>query len=155
MIDTYVYPFVKATVKIYDSMLAVSVKPGKPVIKKHPYPTCDVSGAIGLTGDVQGTVSLNFSNDLALQTVSGMLGVKIENINVDVSDGIGELINIIAGNAKQGMENCTLATSLPNVIIGENHILSSKSSVPTHIVPFESSIGSFFMEISLKTSDLP
>ena len=69
----------------------------------------------------------------------------------ELTDGVGELANIVAGNAKQGLQKYKLSISLPNVVVGKNHMLRSPSGLPSIVVPFVSSIGSFAMEVSLKT----
>jgi chemotaxis protein CheX len=68
-----------------------------------------------------------------------------------VSDAIGEIANIIAGNAKQHLTQFNLSISLPKVIMGKDHTIASQRGVPTIVVPFESPLGNFAMEVSLKT----
>ena len=69
----------------------------------------------------------------------------------EMVDGIGEIVNIIAGNAKQHLTNFNLSISLPNVIIGKKHTLAGQSGSPTIVVPFSGDHGKFAMEVSLKT----
>jgi chemotaxis protein CheX len=71
----------------------------------------------------------------------------------EVTDGIGELVNIVAGNAKQYLTQFNLSISLPKVVVGRNHSVASMSGVPTIVVPIISSLGEFAMEISLKTPE--
>jgi chemotaxis protein CheX len=80
-----------------------------------------------------------------------MLKAPIKETDPDLPDGIGEIANIIAGNAKKGLSRFNLSISLPNVIIGSDHTLSGVEGVPTILVPFSSGSGDFIMEISLKS----
>lgn len=149
----YVNPFIKATIETFKTMLHMEPRPGKPCLKKEPTPAYDVSGIIGLSGDAQGSIALSFPKVVALKTISILVGSQIKVVGPELSDGIGELANIIAGSAKQHLTGMKLVISLPNVIIGRNHTISVQKDIPTLLVPFETAIGSFGMEVSLKTNN--
>ena len=148
---SYVNPFISATVNVFKTMLSTEISPGKPQLKSFPHPTYDISGIIGLSGNAQGSIAISFPKILALKVVSKMLGTEIKVVGPELTDGIGELANIIAGNAKQGLTQYQLSISLPNVIIGKNHTIASQSGIPTIVVPFVSPLGEFAMEVSLRT----
>jgi chemotaxis protein CheX len=147
----YVNPFITSTIATFKTMLHVEVKPGKPRLKKEGEPIHDVSGIIGLSGSAQGAISISFPKTIALKAVSAMLGSEIKIIGPELTDGIGELVNIIAGNAKQYLTQFKLNISLPNVIVGRNHSITPPSDTPSIVVPFTGAIGEFAMEVSLKT----
>jgi chemotaxis protein CheX len=147
----YVNPFITATIHMFDTMLKMHVVPGKAILKQEPYPSFDVSGIIGLSGSAQGAIVISFPKVMALKVVSALLCTELKVVGPEMTDGIGELANIIAGNAKQNLKGLSLSISLPNVIVGKDHIVASQSATPTIIVPFTSSMGSFAMEVSLKT----
>ncbi|MGD9201662.1 MAG: chemotaxis protein CheX [Chitinispirillia bacterium] len=151
---TYINPFIASTISTFKTMLNTDVKPGKISLKKGDFPLFDVSGVIGLSGEATGAISISFPKLVALKVVSTMLGISIKIIGPDVTDGIGEIANIIAGNAKQDLTQFKINISLPNVIIGQNHYISKPSDAPGIIVPFDSSLGNFAMEITLKTKTI-
>lgn len=144
-------PFITSTLLTFKTMLSDDIKPGAPGVKKEPAPSNDISGIIGLSGEAQGFIALSFPKIVALKVVSKMLGAEIKVVGSELTDGIGELANIVAGNAKQGLTQYNLSISLPNVIIGKDHVIASPSNTPTLLVPFTSSFGNFTMEIALKT----
>jgi chemotaxis protein CheX len=148
----YINPFISSTVETFKTMMKIDVVPGKPFLKKSGEPTHDVSGIIGLSGNAQGAISLSFPKITALKSVSAMLGSEIKIMGPEITDGIGEIVNIIAGYAKQGLTKYNLTISLPNVIVGKDHSVSTPSGTPSIVVPFASSIGEFSMEVSLKTT---
>jgi len=148
---SYINPFITATTHAFKTMMNTEVHQGSPQLKKMPFPMYDVSGVIGLSGDAQGSVSLSFPMNVATKVVSKMLGTPIIENSDDMIDGIGELTNIVAGNAKGGLTQFKLSISLPNVIIGKDHIITEQRGCPTILLPFSSSLGAFAMEISLKT----
>ncbi len=149
---SYVNPFIKATVLTFKTMINLDVVPVTPKIKEGNDMTYDVSGIIGLSGEAQGSIAISFPKLAALKIVSAILGIKIKIIGEDVTDGIGELANIVAGNAKQDLTKYKLTISLPNVIVGKNHYVKFHSCTKTIIVPFKCTLGDFAMEVSLKTN---
>jgi len=146
----YANPFIVSTIETFKKMLNIEGKTGKIALKNNVNYTYDVSGVIGLSGEAQGSICLSFPKEVALKAVSALLGMEIKEMGPDISDGIGELVNIVAGNAKQYLTKYNLSISLPKVIIG-NHSVASTKDVPTLVVPFISSLGEFAIEIALKT----
>jgi chemotaxis protein CheX len=147
----YVNPFISSTIETFTKMMKTDVVPQKPVLKQNPEPMYDISGVIGLSGNAQGSISLSFPKVVALKAVSAMVGSEIKIIGPELTDGIGEIVNIIAGNAKQNLTQYSLTISLPNMIVGKDHKLIAPSGTSTIVVPFTSAIGGFAMEVSLKT----
>ena len=148
---SFVNPFINSTIETCKTMLNLDVEPQKPRLKQDEALEHDISAVIGLSGNARGTIALSFTKIMALKSVSAMLGMEIKVVGEDVSDGVGELVNIIAGHAKQNLTNYELSISLPNVIIGNGHRIQSISGVPTIVVPFSCEYGEFTMEITLKT----
>ncbi len=148
---SYINPFIIATQSCFTTMMSTDVHPGAPSLKSHPYPSYDISSVIGLSGDAQGSISLSFPKGDAENFVKLMLGNPPTLNEEELSDGIGEIVNIIAGNAKQHLTKFNLSISLPNVIIGKKHTLAGQSGSPTIVVPFSGDHGKFTMEVSLKT----
>jgi len=148
---SYVNPFITSTIDTFKTMLNIDVKPDAPVMKKEPLPTYDISGIIGLSGDAQGSIAISFPKLMALKVISALLGSELKVVGPELTDGIGEIANIIAGSAKQHLKDFNLSISLPNVVVGKSHMLACQKGVPTLVVPFTCSMGNFSMEVSLKT----
>ena len=96
----FINPFIESTFAVFKAMLNLEPKKDKLYIKENSNPTYDVSGIIGLVGDVSGSVVISFPEDLVLLMVENFVGEKKETVDDDVVDAVGELVNIIAGNAK-------------------------------------------------------
>ncbi|MDR2578466.1 MAG: chemotaxis protein CheX [Chitinispirillales bacterium] len=150
---SYVNPFVMSTIETLKKMLNVEGKAGKLALKDSLQHSYDVTGVIGLTGEAAGSICLSFPQDVAFRVVSALLGMEVSMMGDEVTDGIGELVNIVAGNAKQYLTKYNLSISLPKVVVGRNHSVASMSGIPTIVVPILSSLGEFAMEISLKTPE--
>ena len=118
-----VNPFISATVETFKTMLALDLETGVPALKQEATHTYDVSGVIGLSGEAQGVISLSFPKIMALKVVSKLLGMEIKVVGPDLTDGIGELANIVAGYAKQGLTDYNL--SIPDYRKVKNKLLKS------------------------------
>lgn len=149
----YINPFVVSTIETFHKMLNTEAKPGRVVLKNDAVHSYDVSGIIGLSGEAQGSICMSFPKAMALKIVSQLVGTDIKIIGAEVADCIGEVANIIAGNAKQHLAQFNLSISLPKVVMGKDHHIASQRGVPTIVVPFESALGDFAMEVSLKTPE--
>ncbi|MDG5813480.1 chemotaxis protein CheX [Chitinispirillales bacterium ANBcel5] len=148
---SYINPFIMSTIETFKKMLNSDIEPGKVALKNSTVYSYDISGIIGLSGEAQGSICLSFPKIVALKVITALLGVEVKIIGEEVTDGIGELANIVAGNAKKHLTQYDLSISLPKVVIGKDHKVASQRGVPTLMVPFKSSLGEFAMEISLKT----
>lgn len=149
---SYINPFIISTIETFQKMLKTEAKPGQVQLKNETTYTYDVSGVIGLSGEAQGSICLSFPKLIALKVVSALVGSEIKIVGPEVADAIGEIANIIAGNAKQHLTQFNLSISLPKVIMGKDHKIASQRGVPTIVVPFDCSLGNFAMEVSLKTA---
>jgi chemotaxis protein CheX len=148
---SYVNPFLKATNETFKMMIGIDVQMGKPIIKETSEHSYDVSGVIGLSGEAQGTIALSFSKAASLKVISKMLGMELKIVGAELTDGIGEIANIVAGYAKQYLTEYKVSISLPNVVIGKSHKLAAPSGVSTIVVPYTCELGEFAVEIALKT----
>ena len=81
-------------------MTGLSPVPGKPYVKKTDKAQGDVSAIVGITGCKSGAVALSFSQSCAIALVKGMLGDAIEDIIADTRDAVGEITNMISGQAR-------------------------------------------------------
>ena len=72
---------------------------GKPAIKHSPVASYDISGIIGMSGDVAGLVVISFPVATAEKVVSALTGTPMTASHADFSDAIGELVNMVSGGA--------------------------------------------------------
>lgn len=146
----YVNPFLHASVNLFREFLGLRVSPGDPYVMGEKDGLKDVSALIGLAGETSGAVVLSFEEGTALKVVSRLEGRNRQFLDAQVLDGVGELVNIIAGNAKKDLEEFRIQISLPGVITGSNHRIKWPSGVPVICIPFESELGSFTVNVSLQ-----
>ena len=143
----FINPFISAVSMTFETMASISVKRLSPVLKKNPQTLHPISGIIGLSGSVVGTVILTMSEPVAIKAASVMLMDELHEINEDVLDAVGELTNIVAGSAKNQLEEFKLSLSLPNVISGSNAEVRFPDESQPITIPFETDFGPLAIEV--------
>ena len=143
----FINPFIIAVSKTLETMVGCKVTREPPQIKKDKSALYPVSGIIGLSGVIVGTVVLTMSEALALKSASAMLMEEYTDFNNDVFDAVGELTNVIAGNAKAQLEEYKLSLSLPNVIFGRDAELRFPERCQPISIPFQTDFGPMAIEI--------
>lgn len=141
-------PFIKATQDILVTMAGMRASAGTPFVKKTKAVKGDVSAIIGVTGDRTGTIAVSFTRSCALALVKGMLGEDIQDILQDTQDAVGEVSNMISGQARASLADMglTLQGSTPTVIMGEGHLIRHISANPIVAIPFSTRHGEFTVE---------
>lgn len=143
--------FVKATTCILSTMACLEATPGKPFVKKDQKALGDVSAIIGVTGPKNGTISVSFSRDSATALVHGMLGDAVEDLDQDIQDAVGEVANMISGQARASIAEggLMLQGSTPSVVSGKDHLIVHMTKAPVMAIPFSSPGGGFIVEFCL------
>ena len=134
----YIKPFVAATQTVFKTMLNMEPRMGKPILKDSGVTSGDVTGIMGLTGDKLGSVCVSFGERGAVLVYNALMGDDHDTISPEVIDAIGELTNIIAGQARKEFEKAgiNLKAAIPNVVVGRGVDLHFISKVPIVSLPF-------------------
>jgi len=109
-----------AAVEVFEMMAGMHLKP-------NPSPTDEPQGAhtamVGLAGALCGMVTIRCTKATSASLASAMLGGDAASNPSTVSDALGELCNMVAGNFKAKVsslaDHCML--SVPTVITGEDY----------------------------------
>ena len=128
----------------------MNVEGGKPHVLTDPQNLMEVSGIIGLAGETVGAVVLSFSRETAIAMISRMEKTTYTALGGEVIDGVGELVNIIAGNAKKDLMDFRIEISLPGVVTGTAYQIHWPEGIPVVSIPFTSEIGPFSLNVSLR-----
>ncbi len=150
----YINPFIEATVNTFATMCSTEVTRDRISLKGEGSEMYGITGIIGLSGEASGSVVLNLPAQAAINVVSSFVGEAYDDINADVVDGVGELINIIAGDSKNRLseKGYTFNLSLPKIVVGRNYVTSQSRSTPCIVLSFLSELGKFTIEVSLTKS---
>ena len=145
----YINPFITAIENIFDTMIGIPLLMGKPAVKSGREPAFEISSIIGLTGDVKGCVVINLSESTAIRLASALLGDELSELNEDCTDAIGEIANMIAGNAKTDFPSGNTSISVPSVVTGK-HKVTYPSGLPIITIPCETDEGKLLVDIALE-----
>ncbi|MCE2967339.1 MAG: chemotaxis protein CheX [Phycisphaerales bacterium] len=151
MDPAFITPFIASIQNVFTTMMQLPVTIGDPRIKAEPATTFDVSGIIGMSGDVVGSVVLSFPISTAQRLVALFTGTEMKHDNPDFADAIGELTNMISGNAKgmfAGKKKVTI--SCPSVIVGQNHTVQRPRDIPCIVIPCSTDCGDLVIEIAIQ-----
>ncbi|MGC4034283.1 MAG: chemotaxis protein CheX [Tepidisphaeraceae bacterium] len=144
-----IMPFVNSTIRVFTTMVKIKPEIVAPVLKEDAKTTYDVSGVIGFSGEIIGTVVLSFQMEAAQKLVSALVGMDIDPETPDFIDAVGELANMIAGSAKNDL-GMKASIAVPTVIIGKNHMVGRLSGVPCVVIPCRTPVGDFAVEVNIK-----
>jgi chemotaxis protein CheX len=151
----YVNPVISATRTCFQTMLGCTPRRIGLMFKDGSVQKHEISAVIGISGQAAGTIVLSLSKSAALQVYERMLENVESEITPDVRDAVGELTNMIAGQAKAQLAQFELSVSIPNVVSGENHVVHFPSNVRPILIPFESEIGPFAIEVGFANLTQP
>lgn len=148
----YINPFLASTLNLFQTTFSVEPTAGKPYVLKdllkHRW---EISGVMVLTGSAIGVVAIRLTRLLSNKLLerSGLkYSTQDERENL-VKDLVGELVNIIAGNASNRLEDYDIKISVPFVVQGENHTVSWPDRSPIVCIPFTTPFGPFEVNISM------
>jgi chemotaxis protein CheX len=144
-------PFIAATVNAMEMMAMVKPVRKKVFLKTDNVLIGDISGIMGLSGQVSGSIIVSFGKGAACKLVGNMLGTSYEEINDDVKDGIQEIVNLVAGQAKTMLADTEyhFQVSIPTCVIGANHQVNHKKGIPCVVAEFELDGDPFTVEVSI------
>jgi len=149
----FLNPFIKATQMTLEMQANTPLQAGKPfVIKAEDSFQIEVAGVINLTSDqFNGAISICFPKKVFLKIYSNMLGEEHSEINDEIYDAAGELLNIIFGQAKAELNDkkgYTILKAIPTVLYGEKLKVHHTGRNPAIAIPFTTDAGVFRLEIS-------
>ena len=147
-------PFLSAAVNVLTTMANITPQPGKPFLKTKDTAMGDVSAIIGITGEAQGSMALTFTESCILKLASSLMGEDYTELNDEVKDSVGELTNMICGDARRRLSETgiILQAGIPTIVAGKSHSITHIADGPRLAVPFQTKWGSFIIEIAFNKS---
>lgn len=149
-------PFIDATVKAFNVQCGITAKHGKPFYKKDAKDySFDVAGIVGISSKtLNGSFMLNFKRPTFLALVGKMLGETYTDFQpgAGLEDMACEFVNIIFGMAKVPLnqQGHGVHMAIPTMVRGDMIVSSSAQKRPTVVIPFESELGGFCIEITIE-----
>jgi len=144
-----ILPFINSTVNVFSSMVGITPEIAKPRLKEGSGASFDVSGIIGFSGEILGSVVVSLQLQTASKLVAAMVGSDVDPTSPDFADAIGELTNMIAGGAKTNLGVLANITC-PVVVIGASHVIARLTGVPCIVIPCHTPHSDFAIEVNIK-----
>jgi chemotaxis protein CheX len=145
----FINPFVFAAQTVFKTMLGISLSLGKPTLKEAKTTSGDVTGIMSMVGDRKGTIAISFRKKGALFVFNSLMSDDASGISAEVVDAIGELTNIISGQARKEFENTgvNLKASIPMVVVGKDVETNFITNLPIVSLPFNFSVNNGAEEV--------
>lgn len=140
---------IESTESVFATMCGLNLERGQLSNYDGFSPRHDISGIISLNGSIRATVVVSFDQDLVFSAAEKFLGERPDSLNSDVVDLVGELANMIGGNAKERLSMREVVLGLPTVVAGTGHFIAYNSHMAITMIPFESQHGSMSVELGL------
>jgi chemotaxis protein CheX len=141
-----------ATTEIFETMIMLDISAGDPLKEKINNFKCSVSGVIGLAGSCKGILAIHLPDKVAMAITGSFLGMDVTEVDDDVTDAIGELANMVAGNIKMILDEAgnNVTLSIPSCVHGEEYTMDTVSDSERVVIPFDIESGQFLVELQIK-----
>ena len=150
----FVKTFALATMETLKVQCNFPSKAGRPFAKTGSEDDqIAIAGVIGIVSEpFRGSITIGFPEQTFLNVMAGMLGEAFTEIDKDLQDGAGELVNIIFGVAKRTLadKGFPIDRAIPSVMVGKGIKLSHMSKSAVVVIPFEGEGGPFQIEIVIE-----
>jgi len=144
--------FINATVVTLFKVANLVVNPGRFWVKHDKTAFGDITAIIGVSGERIGSIAVSFPRESAEALVLGMLGEGVEDLEQDMRDAVGEVTNMISGQARAAiaMAGLALQASTPSIVVGEHMEIEHKTKAAVIAIPFTMSGKTFAVEFCLE-----
>jgi chemotaxis protein CheX len=141
-----------ATTEIFETMIMLDISAGDPLKDKINNFKCSVSGVIGLAGSCKGMLAIHLPDKVAMAITGSFLGMDVTEVDDDVTDAIGELANMVAGNIKMILDEAgnNVTVSIPSCVHGDEYTMDTVSDSERVVIPFDIESGQFLVELQIK-----
>ncbi len=146
-----VNPFIEGTLHILDTTAFVKVAPKPPFLKKDRISMGDISGLLEISGDLNGSAAITFSEESILGVVSAMFGEEMTEINEEINDAVGEISNMVAGHVttKIAETGKQVKVKFTELRFGQDAVIEHVDGAKHVLVfPFKTTKGKLIVEVS-------
>jgi chemotaxis protein CheX len=133
MENTSLSVFIDIVVGLFREVTGESVQMGVPYIKRGESPGYGYTGIIGVSGARKGGLYFTSPAEMLRELAEIMLG-QADCDDASLMDLVGELSNMIAGNARQSF-GASFMISVPVVLRGSFDDIAIKLNPPVFIIP--------------------
>lgn len=150
MKQEYVNPFLTPAQMVWQKEFGCPLKIQNAEVVSNQYTTDDVTAIIGISGKLQGNVLYGFSSGLIVEIVKRMVGEDMSPRDPMALSALGEIANVITGNAATQLAASGYPCDISPPVILEPVGATLTAGVPKQIqVTFESEMGLLRVRIGL------
>lgn len=150
MKQEYVNAFLAPAKLVWEKELLTPLNLVTAEAASNSYMTEDITAVIGVVGSLQGNVLYGFESRTALSVASEMMGEPVEVLDEIGLSALGEIANMITGNAATHLSvagyECDISTP---VIIESAGTRVTTPACPQILVKFDSNLGPLSIRLSL------
>ncbi len=147
----YVNPFVAAAFHVLKELLDMEPSKGALKIRREHCTSQQCNVIFGVTGKVEGQVVYGMNLVTADRIASQMLGQPIKSFDSLAASAIGELGNMITGNAGGRLADLGYHCDItPPTIVRGTKVKISTLCIPSLVIPIELSLGVIEIAVSLQ-----
>jgi len=150
--EEFLQPFFLAADNVFENMFNLKIKCGLLQYHERYVSTREANINIGVTGDLSGSVIYSFSKKLAFSVTSLIAGMEFTELNEFVGSAVGEIANIISGNAMTNLTEQNYRCNIvpPEVFLGSgSSMIVTKNNIIT--IPIKTKMGDFDINVSVET----
>jgi len=140
---------VAATMEVFETMVFMDIQAGEMQTGKEDVIGSDVSSCIGIAGDVRGLVGVHCPEIVARGITAAMLGMELDEVDEDVNDAVGEIVNMVAGGIKIGLaeQGKDIQLAVPITVTGKSLRTGGLAGTTRLMVPFSTEHGTLGIEV--------
>ena len=149
----YINPFLEAAYNVIKTMAKIELKPVRPFLRNSKKVYGSVRAKVEFKGNTeQGTLVVGFDTTLILGILYRMFGEKLTTIDQNAYDAVGELTNMIGGQANAILEKSGLNIKQepPQVIQEPGYIEHKVPPEKVMVIPLSCPVGKLYVEVSLE-----
>ncbi len=141
---------IKATMNVFTQFGVEGLKMLPPATKKADLP---IQGRISAYVEIKskkfnGYLAISFEELTYLSIITKMLMEEQNEITAENQDAVGELNNIIYGNAKADLSNLGVGMSIPKVLLEPNPTIECPKGSAAIEIPFAAGNGKFYITVT-------
>ncbi len=150
MRQEFVNPFLGPAQMVWQKEFGVPLEVASAEAVSYQYTTDDITAIIGVSGKLQGNVLYGFSDSVSTEVVRRMIGENMDARDPMALSALGEIANVITGNAATALAANGYPCDISPPVIIEPRGSTLTSTVPRQIlVTFESELGLLSARIGL------
>ncbi len=148
----WINPIYQAVTEVFKLMLDLNIsRNGQPETAEAAVEQ-EVAVLIKLTGDISGAILFTFPQSTTLEIVKLMSGMEMTKLDSFVTSALGEVSNIISGNAvthfSQANYQCDILP--PQIVVKESGAAGIFENQPTLTLPLQTEAGTLKLQIALQ-----